>query len=100
VKNYNYFVYILTNTKRSVLYVGVTNDLHKRLNEHYVNRLTRSGFTGKYFCYHLVYYERHDYVDHAIDREKELKKWRRQKKNDLITAFNPSWKFLNDEVTD
>jgi putative endonuclease len=90
----------LTNTKRSVLYVGVTNDLRTRLNEHYENTLTRSGFTGKYFCYYLVYYERHDYVEYAIEREKEIKKWRRQKKDDLITAFNPFWKFLNEEAND
>ena len=55
-------------------------------------------FAGKYHCYNLVYWERHQYILHAIDREKEIKKWRREKKEQLIESINPKWKFLNDEI--
>ncbi|MBX9851273.1 MAG: GIY-YIG nuclease family protein [Cytophagaceae bacterium] len=77
--NHNYFVYITTNSKREVLYIGVTNDLETRLLQHFENSKEKKSFAGKYFCYHLVYYERHDFIQHAIEREKEFKKWRREK---------------------
>lgn len=96
---FNYFVYILTNANRSVLYIGVTNDLQTRLHEHYIDsQNTKRHFTGKYNVYYLIYWERYHNINDAIDREKELKGWRRSKKEELINVFNPSWIFLNDEV--
>ena len=98
--NYNFYVYITTNPDRSVLYIGVTNDLRRRLYEHTENKGNKNTFTGKYFCYNLVYYEHFTHIEHAIEREKEIKKFRREKKDRLINAFNPEWKFLNVEVSD
>ena len=98
--NYNFYVYIVTNPDKSVLYVGVTNDLARRLGEHKENKGDKSTFAGKYYCYNLVYYEHFTHIDHAIEREKEIKKWRREKKELLIATLNPEWKFFNDEVND
>jgi putative endonuclease len=96
--SHNYFVYITTNPKKTALYVGVTNNLNCRLQEHFMNCGNANTFAGKYYCYNLVYYERHIRVDHAIEREKEIKKWSRSKKEALIKSMNPFWKFLNMEV--
>jgi putative endonuclease len=98
MKNHNYFVYIITNPAKTVLYVGVTNDLARRLQEHFDQRGREKPFAGRYFCFNLVYFERFTHVQHAIEREKEIKKWRREKKEALIHSFNPEWNFLNDEV--
>ena len=76
----------------------MTNDLAIRLQQHYENRGNSKSWAGKHHCYNLVYWERHQFVDHAIEREKEIKKWRREKKNDLIESINPEWKFLNKEI--
>jgi len=92
---HNYWVYILTNWKKTVLYVGVTNNLNRRLREHYAKRGKQDSFTGKYYCYNLVYYEWHQYVRNAIGREKEIKNLLREKKEVMITEINPEWKFLN-----
>ena len=94
---HNYFLYILTNYKKTVLYTGVTNDLTKRLFEH-KERKNPSSFTSKYKCFYLLYYERFQYIDHAIEREKEIKGWKRIKKEKLINSFNPNWHFLNDDI--
>ncbi len=94
----NYFVYITTNPGRSVIYVGVTNDLAIKLRQHYENRGNSKTWAGKYYCYNLIWWERHQFASHAIDREKEIKKWRREKKNLLIESVNPNWNFLNDRV--
>jgi len=93
---HNYYVYIITNKNRTVLYTGVTNDLKRRLHEH-ENRLL-PGFSKKYNCHYTLYYEHFTHIEHAIDREKEIKKWRREKKEKLISSFNPGWKFLNEEI--
>ena len=98
--NYNFYVYITTNPDKSVLYVGVTNDLSRRLYEHKENKGGCKSFAGKYFCYNLVYYEHFSNIEFAIEREKEIKKWRREKKNQLIESINPTWSFLNDSVVD
>lgn len=98
MKAHNYFVYITTNPAKTVLYVGMTNDLSTRLSQHYANRGDKSSFAGKYYCFNLVYWEHHGFVTHAIEREKEIKGWRREKKVKLIEEFNPDWIFLNDEV--
>jgi putative endonuclease len=92
-------VYILTNIHKQVLYTGITNNLDRRLSEHQQNAIsTQSTFAGKYKCVYLLFYERYQYVQHAIDREKEIKGWRREKKIALINSFNPEWKFLNEEI--
>jgi putative endonuclease len=77
------------------MYVGVTNDLHRRLYEH-KNKLVR-GFTEKYNIDKLVYFEETDDVKSALAREKEIKKWRREKKNNLVLSINPEWNDLSKE---
>ena len=84
-----YFVYILANWDDSVLYIGVTGNLERRLYEHR-NGLVE-GFTRKYNVHKLVYFEHTSDVYSAISREKQLKKWSRKKKNELIERMNPEW---------
>jgi len=91
-----YFVYILTNKYNKVLYVGVTNNLIRRVYEH-KNKLI-IGFTSKYNINKLVYYESFPSVFDAIKREKEIKGWKREKKFALINSFNPKWKDLYEEL--
>ena len=98
MKNHNYYVYITTNPRKSTLYTGVTNDLIRRVNEHYLNRGNKETFVGKYHCFNLLYYERFTVIEDAIRREKQIKRWRREKKNELISCFNPDWRFLNKEL--
>ena len=96
---HNYYVYIVTNKNKVVLYIGVTNDLKRRLFEHKENADNdKIHFTGKYKAYYLIYWEQFDSIEQAIAREKELKGWNRKKKIQLITAFNPDWVFLNEEI--
>ena len=96
---YRYFVYITTNEYRTTLYIGITNNIQRRLGEHYFDSVNaKKSFAGKYNCIYLVYYEGFDTAKEAIAREKQLKKWRREKKNALITAFNPKWETLNNQV--
>ena len=90
------FVYIMTNKNRTTLYVGVTNDLCRRIYEH-KNHLIKNSFTDRYNLEFCVYYEEYDYFDLAIFREKELKKFSRQKKEELINKKNPTWKVLVTE---
>lgn len=84
-----FFVYILTNKRYGVLYIGVTSDLVRRMWQH-KEELT-GGFSSQYATKRLVYYEPHETALAAITREKQLKKWRRMWKIDLIEKFNPSW---------
>ena len=93
-----YYVYILTNYKKAVLYTGVTNNLEQRIIEHYLDRGNVKTFTGRYNAFYLLYYECTQYVNNAIAREKEIKGWSRKKKIELINSFNPHWKFLNYEL--
>ena len=95
-----YTVYILTNFNKTVLYIGVTNCLEQRLVEHYLEKdnLLSNAFTARYNVIYLVYYEDYDYVNDAIAREKEIKKWRREKKDKLIDTINPQREFLNTEL--
>ncbi len=88
-----YFVYFLTNWDDSVLYIGVTSNLPKRLYEHRHHLV--EGFTKKYNVHKLVYYEDTTDIYSAISREKQLKKWSRAKKNALVTAANPTWADLS-----
>jgi len=94
----NYFIYFITNPNKTVLYLGVTNDLERRLDEHYQNRGNKKSFAGRYHCFKLVYWEWFDSIGHAIEREKELKKWSRKKKEALIATSNPKWDFLNTSI--
>ena len=88
-----YYVYLLTNWNNKVIYLGVTNNLERRLYEH-KNKLVK-GFTEKYNVNRLVYFEETQDVTAAIAREKEIKKWRREKKNQLVNRMNPNWKDLS-----
>ena len=81
-----YWTYILSNKTDSTLYIGVTDNLEARVLEH--RNGVGSGFTGKYKCHKLVYFEEFSDVNQAIDREKQLKKWRREKKDMLIDSVN------------
>ena len=89
-----YFVYILASRSR-VLYIGITNDLQRRVYEHQHKLIP--GFTSKYNVNRLVYFETTTDVRAAIAREKEIKAWRREKKAKLIEAINPQWKDLSEE---
>jgi putative endonuclease len=93
-----YYVYILTNKSNKVLYVGITNNLVRRVYEH-KNKLVE-GFTEKYNVNKLVYYDATADVKAAIAREKQIKGWLRQKKIDLITGFNPLWRDLYYRICD
>ena len=84
-----YFVYMLTNWNNRVLYIGVTNDLERRLYEHR-NHLV-DGFTSRYNVNKLVYFEVTNDVSSALEREKQLKGWTRQRKNALVFNTNPAW---------
>ena len=88
----NYYVYILTNSNNKVMYIGVTNNLKRRMYEH-KNKLVE-GFTQKYNVHKLVYAERYGDVYFAIKREKQLKGWRRERKNELVETKNPVWEDL------
>ncbi len=92
----SYYVYFLTNWNNKVLYIGVTNDLERRLYEH-KNKLVH-GFTAKYNLNKLVYFEETQDVAAAIAREKEMKKWRRNKKDNLVNKLNPSWRDLSETL--
>lgn len=90
------FVYIMTNNNRTTLYIGVTNDLCRRIYEH-KNHLIKDSFTDRYNLEYCIYFEEFSSLSMAINREKELKKWNRQKKEDLIIKVNPDWKILVTE---
>ena len=90
-----YYIYLLTNWNNKVMYVGVTNNLIRRIYEH-KSKLVK-GFTKKYNVNKLVYYEVTRDVISALTREKEIKKWRRVMKNQLVNRMNPAWKDLSME---
>jgi putative endonuclease len=88
-----YYVYIVSSD-RGTLYVGVTNNIVRRVYEHKQGEGT--GFTSRYKVHRLVYFEEHLEIMHAINREKEIKKWRRSKKVKLVKSVNPKWDDLSD----
>ena len=88
----DYYVYMLTNTYNNVLYIGFTNNIRRRIYEH--KRKLVHGFTSKYNCTKLVWYETFTDVNLAIAREKRLKTWQRSWKNNLIEQHNPDWRDL------
>ena len=89
------FVYIITNQSNKVLYIGVTNDVHRRLEEHRLG--VNDSFSKKYGLNKLVFCEKHDNPEEAIAREKQLKKWIRKKKETLISSVNPDWEDLSEQ---
>ena len=91
---HQYFVYILASKKNGVLYIGVTNDLERRIFEH--KNKTVKGFTTRYNVDKLMYFEKYSNINEAIKREKQLKKWNRQWKIDLIEEKNPKWNDLSE----
>jgi putative endonuclease len=90
-----YYVYILANKPNGTLYIGVTNDLARRVYEHKNGMV--EGFTKQYEVHRLVYYESTNEIQIAIQREKQLKRWKRQWKIDLIESENPEWNDLYNE---
>jgi len=90
------YVYIMTNTYRTVFYIGVTSNLALRSFQH--KNLEGSKFTTRYQCTDLVYYEFHDFIEEAILREKQMKKWNREWKSNLVRSYNPEMRDLYDEV--
>lgn len=91
-----YYIYMLSNWNNKVLYIGVTNDLIRRMYEH-KNKIIK-GFTSKYNVDKLVYFEEYNEPKYAIAREKQLKGWKREKKNRLIESVNPEWLDLSDKL--
>lgn len=87
-----YYIYILTNKTNSVMYIGITNDLQRRIYEHKSEIF--DGFSKRYHASKLVYFEEYSDVNQAIGREKQLKGWSRAKKNDLVRKMNPTLKDL------
>lgn len=94
-KDYNFYIYIVSSLT-GTLYIGITNDLLRRVSEHKEGKI--KGFSKKYCCNKLVYYEHYQYIRDALEREKEIKKWRREKKENLIKTINPYWKDLYKEL--
>ena len=90
-----YYVYILASKRNGTLYIGVTNDLERRLYEHRNNLI--EGFTNKYNVHHLVYYEDVNDIQSALQREKQLKRWTRKWKIELIEKVNPEWRDLAED---
>jgi putative endonuclease len=92
---YQFWIYCMTNNYNNVLYTGVTNDLYRRVSEHKSHEIR--GFTQKYNCDKLVYFEAFNCIEDAITREKQLKNWKREWKNELIEKKNPDWTDLSLE---
>lgn len=95
IGTHNYYEYILTNRNKTVLYIGVTNNIKDRIDYH---KRSKSSFVSKYNCFYLIYFEQFTEVKDAIRREKQLKGWKRIKKEKLINDFNSEWNFLNEEL--
>lgn len=89
--DYKFWVYIVAS-RSGTLYIGATNDLYKRVQDHKLGKI--AGFSKKYHCNRLVYFEEYAYIQTAIAREKQLKGWRRSKKIALIETMNPRWQDL------
>lgn len=90
------YIYIMTNKNKTTLYIGVTNNLQRRVYEH-SKHLIKNSFTDKYNLEFCIYYEEFPDIQSAIAREKQLKGWGRQKKENLITSKNPQWKTVVTE---
>ena len=93
----NAYVYFMANKSNNVLYLGVTNNIQRRVWEH-KNEINKDCFTSKYQCHKVVYIERTSSIRAAIEREKQLKNWKREWKNELIEKQNPKWMDLSGEL--
>ncbi|MBR4360840.1 MAG: GIY-YIG nuclease family protein [Clostridia bacterium] len=93
MRNNVFFVYIMTSYNGNAMYIGITNDLARRVAEHKSD--AKEGFTKRYRIHKLVYYEEYDDVYAAIAREKQLKNWSRAKKNQLVETVNPEWEEIS-----
>lgn len=91
-----YYVYIMTNQNNKVLYVGVTNNLQRRVYEHKHKLI--DGFTKRYNCTKLVWFQQTSDVNSAIQEEKRMKKWKREYKENVINAMNPNWDDLSKKL--
>jgi putative endonuclease len=96
MRDHRYFVYIVASRPRGVLYTGVTNELVRRVGEHIDGRMI--GFTRKYQVKKLVWFEEYGHIHDAIAREKQIKRWRRAWKIELIEKSNPTWEDLFEKV--
>lgn len=95
-RDYRYFVYLLASKRNGTLHAGVTNDLFSRTFQHKLGK--GSVFTDKYGVSRLVWFEEHGHIEHAIAREKSIKRWRRQWKIELIEEGNPQWRDLFEDM--
>ena len=93
----NHYVYLMSNESNTTLYVGVTNNLQRRIYEHR-NHLDKGSFTDRYNIEKLVFFETADDPYHAIEREKQIKGWNRKRKEKLIESINPAWRDLYPEI--
>ncbi len=91
-----YYIYMITNRNNNVLYIGVTNDLKRRVFEHREKLV--EGFSSKYNCSKLVWYEQTNNIGSAILREKQMKKWKREYNNNIINEMNPEWNDLYETI--
>ncbi|MBR5167771.1 MAG: GIY-YIG nuclease family protein [Salinivirgaceae bacterium] len=96
ITNKTGYIYILTTENNKVMYIGVTSNLVKRVYEHKTH--VYKGFTSKYNVTKLVYFEEFPEIEQAILREKQLKKWHREWKNQLVESMNPKWKDLSEMI--
>ena len=96
ITNKTGYIYILTTENNKVMYIGVTSNLVKRVYEHKTH--VYKGFTSKYNVTKLVYFEEFPEIEQAISREKQLKKWHREWKNQLVESMNPKWKDLSEMI--
>jgi len=92
------YVYIISNKNRTVLYTGVTSNLYSRVNAH--KEGVGSKWASKYNCIDLMYFKFHEHITIAIKREKQIKKWKREYKENMINQFNPEWKDLFHQVSE
>ena len=90
-----YYVYFITNKYHTVIYTGFTDDIYERSIQHYEK--VNPGFSKKYNCHKLVYFEEFDNAEEALEREKQLKRYKRQWKEDLINSMNPTWRDLIED---
>ena len=91
-----YYLYFITNEYNTVLYIGITNSIVRRIGEHKL-RINKKSFPVQYNCTKLVYFEEYSDIRDCISREKQLKNWKRKWKNELVNAFNPEWKDLAED---
>jgi len=96
-KKHRYYVYILASKRNGTIYIGVTNNLYSRSFRHKLKQ-NKNSFTARHNVTRLVYYETYAYIQDAIKREKQLKKWNRQWKIELIEKNNPTWRDLFEDM--